>query len=403
MLAPHPTSPSAARRHVTQVLEASPLAELVDTASLLVSEVVTNAVLHAATDIELSCIIEQGSLCVEVRDRSTVAPTPRHFDAGAMTGRGLGMVELLADEWGVDTDRRGKTVWFLLAGPDAPVGVARPAAPEPVPRPGQYEVQLQNLPVELVSATLEYGDAVLRELALLSIASADTTGSRAGPLTTIDLGPLLTRLEEARQAGQGTLDLVLGFPPDAGVGALQRLALVDEADRMARDGVLLTPPAVPEIGVCRRWLFSQIGLQEGGAPPAAWAMPDPLEPVLRPARLGEGEVRRLDALAKGVVVADDANRILHVNAAAASFLGWEPHELVGQRLVAIVPPALRADHLAGFTRYLLTGEARLLGEPTRLPALRRDGSVAEVGITIEMVSLEEERLGFRATLEVDGG
>lgn len=401
-LAPHPTSPSAARCHVTQVLEDGPLADLIDTASLLVSEVVTNAVLHAATDIELSCSIGGGSLCVEVRDQSTVTPTPRHYDANAMTGRGLGMVELLADEWGVDSDERGKTVWFLLAGADAGPLEARTPTTEPARPRDDVEVHLLHVPVELVIATVQYDDAVLHELFLLSIGSSTGTApGRTGPLTQIDLGPLLARLEEAYQAGSGTVDLVLAFPDDVAAGAVERMALVDDADCMAREGDLLTPAAPPEVGVCRRWLYSQISLQAGGAPPTPWAMPEPLEPVVAPARLEEDEVRLLDALAQGVVVADDGNRILYVNAAAGTFLGWEAQELVGQRLVTIIPPHLRARHLAGFTRYLLSGDAQILGRRTRLPALRRDGSVVEVDLVIEMLSLGKDRLGFRATLEVD--
>jgi len=395
-LEPHPTSPGAARRHIAQLLEAGPLAELVETAALLVSELVTNAVLHAATAIELSCRIEAGSVWVEVKDHSSVAPSVRHYDATASTGRGLGLVEGLADDWGIDVDEGGKTVWFLLAGPEAASMAPRTPSLHPPSPPGSFDVELRNLPVELVIATIQYGDAVLREVMLLTIAAPARSGRGNGrPVSKIDLGPLLA-LVEAQRTGPPSVDIVLAFPDGSGPAALERLALVDEADRMARDGELLTLPAVPEIAACRRWLYGQISFQADGLAPVPWSMPAPMDPVVPAAQLPEEERRRLDALHQATVVADDANRILYVSPAAAAVLGWEGDELVGRRLISLVPPEMRAAHLAGFTRYLLTGEARLLGRPVRLPALRRDGSVVEVDITIALIDLGG-RQAFRAT------
>ena len=85
-----------------------------DVVELLVSELVTNAILHAGTDFTLSVSYEDGLLRVEVRDTSAAKARQRHYGAGATTGRGLGLVEALATEWGVETDAEGKTVWFTL-------------------------------------------------------------------------------------------------------------------------------------------------------------------------------------------------------------------------------------------------------------------------------------------------
>ena len=397
LLSPHPTSVRAAREHVAAVLGDS-LPELAETASLLVSEVVTNALLHAGTDIDLWCRVEGGSLRVRVRDGSSVTPSPRHYDAGAMTGRGLGLVELLAAEWGVDTDDGGKTVWFVLAGPHVVGGAAPSSLNERSAVEATFVVHLLGLPPDLALATIEYGDAVLREHALLTIgaASGRARGS-AWPTPAIDLGPLLGQAAAAQEAGRTAIDVVLDFPVGAGPAALERLALVDEADRLAQEGELLTPAAVPEVGACRRWLFGQIGLQAEGVAPVGWSMPEPAEPAVGPVCLPDEEVRRLDGLRTGTIVADDANRILYVNPAAAALLGWADRELVGRRLVTIVPPELRGAHLAGFTRYLLTGEARLLGRRARLPALCRDGSVVQVDLSIEMADLDGRQV-FRAEL-----
>jgi len=256
-----------------------------------------------------------------------------------------------------------------------------------------------NLPPDLVVATVQYGDAVLREHALRTIGSEPGHASaRRWQTAWIDLGPLLGQAERAHETGRASVDLVLSFPAGAGRAALERLALVDEADRLAQEGELLTPAALPEIDACRHWLFGQIGLQADGAAPAAWSMPEPSEPTKGPAKLAAEERQRLDALTQGAIVADDANRILYANRAAADVLGWDGDELVGRRLVTIVPPEHRAAHLAGFSRYLLTGEARLLGQVVRLPALRRDGSIVEVDVTIDRLELSGDRLGFRAIL-----
>ncbi|MEO6808675.1 MAG: PAS domain S-box protein [Isosphaeraceae bacterium] len=89
-----------------------------------------------------------------------------------------------------------------------------------------------------------------------------------------------------------------------------------------------------------------------------------------------------DNLADAVVAADGAQRILYINPSAEQLLGWSSAELIGQALTTIVPPRLREAHLAGFERYLTTGETKLLGRPTRVPALRRDGSEVEIELTL---------------------
>jgi anti-sigma regulatory factor (Ser/Thr protein kinase) len=91
--------------------------QLVEAAALLVSELVTNAVTHAGSEVHV--VIGRGAayavLRVEVGDFSTAPPTLGGFDLEAMSGRGLALVEALADRWGVETHGSGKRVWFELA------------------------------------------------------------------------------------------------------------------------------------------------------------------------------------------------------------------------------------------------------------------------------------------------
>jgi PAS domain S-box-containing protein len=150
------------------------------------------------------------------------------------------------------------------------------------------------------------------------------------------------------------------------------------------------------VASCRRWMLTQVGLQEEGAAPDRWTLPAPEAPVLVPAALSPGLRAELDSIAVAAVAADDGNRIVHVNAAAAALLGWDAEELVGRRLVTIVPHHYREAHLAGFTHHLLTGEKRLLDRDIRVPMLRRDGSHVDVWLRIGARSADDGRPVFVA-------
>jgi anti-sigma regulatory factor (Ser/Thr protein kinase) len=87
-------------------------ADVVHAVVLAVSELVTNAVEHAGTSIDLRAGVGDGRLRVEVADGSGDLPHARTPDAGRLGGRGLHLVQQLADRWSVDTTPVGKTVWF---------------------------------------------------------------------------------------------------------------------------------------------------------------------------------------------------------------------------------------------------------------------------------------------------
>jgi len=91
---------------------------------LLVTELTTNAVLHAATAYDVD--IEQrtdGTVRIGVTDGSPRKPRPRDYATDATTGRGLGLVESLAMAWGTSTRAAGKTVWCDVA-PDPSEGLS---------------------------------------------------------------------------------------------------------------------------------------------------------------------------------------------------------------------------------------------------------------------------------------
>lgn len=89
---------------------------LVERVVLVTSELVTNAILHARTAVVLEMSVDGSSILLEVTDASPVPlPAPHVPDPHETSGRGLFLVDVLADEWGVRTVRGGgKTVWIRL-------------------------------------------------------------------------------------------------------------------------------------------------------------------------------------------------------------------------------------------------------------------------------------------------
>jgi anti-sigma regulatory factor (Ser/Thr protein kinase) len=114
-LDPVPASVGLARSLVRESLAAFD-GDARDVALLLTSELVTNAILHARTPVQLGVLVDGGRALVCVADRLPESPalSPRAHSHDRPGGRGLALVEDLADTWGTTTYRGGKTVWFVL-------------------------------------------------------------------------------------------------------------------------------------------------------------------------------------------------------------------------------------------------------------------------------------------------
>jgi anti-sigma regulatory factor (Ser/Thr protein kinase) len=112
-----PDSVPAARRFVREVLRGLPR-EVVDAAELMTSELTTNSVRHAHSGFELAVRL-QGRIRIEVRDCGAGRPTRLSPTPQDPSGRGLRIVETMADAWGFCPSPSGKTVWFTLARPGA--------------------------------------------------------------------------------------------------------------------------------------------------------------------------------------------------------------------------------------------------------------------------------------------
>ncbi|MFK4226423.1 SpoIIE family protein phosphatase, partial [Streptomyces sp. NPDC019890] len=109
-----PSSVPEGRAFISKVLTTWECAETIDDAGLLLSEVLTNAIQHAQGPIGLHLRRTVSELAVEISDNSPHLPQPRLAADDEESGRGLILVDTLADSWGVRPTDEGKTTWFTL-------------------------------------------------------------------------------------------------------------------------------------------------------------------------------------------------------------------------------------------------------------------------------------------------
>ncbi|HET6817499.1 MAG TPA: ATP-binding protein [Mycobacteriales bacterium] len=120
-----PKAAPTARRFVHQELAKVITAELLEDVLLMTTEMVTNVVLHARTDVHLGVTHDGTNVLVTVQDHNSAGPAERARNAEegqlAESGRGMQIIERLADDfgWSRMPDRHGKVMWFVLAIPQA--------------------------------------------------------------------------------------------------------------------------------------------------------------------------------------------------------------------------------------------------------------------------------------------
>ena len=150
-----PEQVSAARAFVARTLSAHRPGTDADTATLLTSEIVTNAIMHTKSGVEggtvaIGVIAIPGGVLVEVIDGGSAATPIVKGDLYAAEGHGLFLVEHLASQWGYQRDEAGTTVWFHLRADDEPQQALRQAGPRAVPQAiPQAEFPDQDPPTQL--------------------------------------------------------------------------------------------------------------------------------------------------------------------------------------------------------------------------------------------------------------
>jgi anti-sigma regulatory factor (Ser/Thr protein kinase) len=118
-LLPHSANVPAARHIAVELLKAWQAPHDHDDVALLVTELVTNVIDHvdgeAAFTLELA--LAGGWLQIAVADGSSVRPVVRELDSDNPRGRGLRLIQALADRWGIEDHHDGKRVWLTLQHP----------------------------------------------------------------------------------------------------------------------------------------------------------------------------------------------------------------------------------------------------------------------------------------------
>ena len=136
-----PISASLARAFVSHHLADRSLLSLVDPVRLVVSELVTNALVHSRTAVSVTLSASETTVLLEVRDESLALPQRRAPQTVDESGRGLEIVDIVSLDWGVNAGDGSKEVWASFAidressSPSAlptalsgaPSGSARPA------------------------------------------------------------------------------------------------------------------------------------------------------------------------------------------------------------------------------------------------------------------------------------
>jgi hypothetical protein len=112
-----PDAPLAARRFVAGLLGRRPYGDRIDPhdAQLVVSELATNAVIHAGTPFSVAVRSDGSSVRIAVQDWSSMQPVMRDMNPVALSGRGLRLIAMVSRAWGVEYGPNGKTVWAELA------------------------------------------------------------------------------------------------------------------------------------------------------------------------------------------------------------------------------------------------------------------------------------------------
>jgi PAS domain S-box-containing protein len=342
---------------------------------------------------------------VEVGDGSPHLPAPRNYAATSGTGRGLAMLESMVDDWGVTRRPNGKFVWFLLSNADRSsdghddTAVRHTDSSGPPRVTGQtVAVDLLNMPLLLHAAWQEHVEALLREYLL---ANLDADGQESIQRHA-DAADAIAVLEEhtPRSRAWNVTDELFANATEPVVSASVRVPVpvtsvphfdtldrvVEAAAALAEDGQVLTPPIQPAVDDFRRWLCNEVLGQSEGGRPQPWEVPSDGRhaPVLPP----NWDATSVVASGRGLIAANSSSQIIAVSPEAAAILGYDdPDELIGRRIVSIVPPRLRQAHVAGFTMYLLVGRRPIMKAPAVVPALRGDGSE----VLVELVVSEQRK------------
>jgi anti-sigma regulatory factor (Ser/Thr protein kinase) len=291
-----PPSVRLARAWVAEVLTEIGRPDLVRTAQLGVSELVTNAIIHAQPPLRVAVTGTVSHPRIEVTDHGAgslhpVDPAMADQEDPATFGRGLALVAMNARHWGAEPgpDGFGKRVWFEPATEMHADGhlsgllrsfddvefedLGRPPA-------DSVTIVLRNLPAQLFAQLRRFHLELRRELRLLAISDPDhypiavaatEMFARTDEERRVTAG--VSRLDAAISRGQLSVDLEYAVAASAPATMAEALALMQECYRTLADEHLLaiTPP--DDLRRLQEWYLGEFARQGRGEPPRAWDGP----------------------------------------------------------------------------------------------------------------------------------
>jgi anti-sigma regulatory factor (Ser/Thr protein kinase) len=297
----HPPSVRLARDWVTSVLREIGRDELTESARLAVSELVTNAILHAdpPMTVHVRGTVERPR--VEVTDQSLVPPQRRQThllvdleDDHSWTtmGRGLDLVASYSDRWGADISPNGlgKVVWFepsdgVVESPvegdvfDMDVALQE-LHPAPIDSGERLTIELLGMPVELFSHLRQHFNELGRELRLLAISDADSY-----PLA-VEFSEAYLAVEYERRHVAGldvldqaisdeldSVDLNYSIPPTAPDTMARLHRLLERVYDELTGSVLLADRPPDDVIDLQDWYFGEFRRQASGEEPTGWDGP----------------------------------------------------------------------------------------------------------------------------------
>lgn len=288
----NPLSVKVARAWAHDALVAVGRPDLVENAELGITELVTNAILHAGGDVHIRLRGTVDRPRLEVHDASLVAPRVIETDGDATDpvtfGRGLTLVGMVSQRWGVDIDRDtgGKTVWFE-PGPevrDHPGRFTRfehlVGALDEVDRSSYLDLRLLRMPPALFVDLRRHHAELAREMRLLALSS-----DRDHPLA-VRFTEIVERADQDRRLVAGIdgletaiaeaapqVDLAYLVPPRAPATMAAYLGLLEEiyAHYAHQHLLALTPP--PTLLRLQRWYLQEFVRQGRGEDPQPWDGP----------------------------------------------------------------------------------------------------------------------------------
>lgn len=290
-LAAEVSSVPGARRFVTDGLVGWDREHLVDDAALCVTEMAANAALHSGSSyMQVGLSDLDPGVRLSVEDAGGLVPLPAltpspmpaeapgespPVEALGTTGRGLAIVSVLAESWGIEEHDEGRRIWADLTGDGVEHAVRPPMAfrDGPAPQSGTLPadwvtVHMPGCPVQLAIRADQRLDDLVRELQLID--------SEEGPAPPRAIGRLIEQLVtrpafarhmgrrialDAAAAGLEYVDVEMTLPREMASTVRDLLAADNLADEICETHHLLTLRSTPEMVSVRTWIAQCIVTQ----------------------------------------------------------------------------------------------------------------------------------------------